>query len=116
MSEPRISDLRRSEVRTSEYTAKKIPQKSSLAERLQQVVDDRRGAQKAVPIDLGRYLNECQLLALHSLESFGWHLWFVRRPLFMSPIVIVSNPESTQHAQLEEDGSVNLKPPLHLRH
>lgn len=90
--------------------------KSSLAERLQHVVDDRRGIQKAVPIDLGRYLNELQLLALHSLESFGWHLWFVRRPLFMQPIVVVANPESTQHAVLEEDGSVNLKPQLHIRH
>lgn len=94
----------------------KSPLKSTLAERLQQVVDNRRGAQKAVPIDLGRYLNESQLLALHSLESFGWHLWFVRRPLFMQPIVMVANSESTQHAQLEEDGSVNLKPQLHLRH
>lgn len=99
------------ELRTS-----KSPLKSTLAERLQHVVDNRRGAQKAVPIDLGRYLNESQLLALHSLESFGWHLWFVRRPLFMQPIVVVANSESTQHAQLEEDGSVNLKPPLNLRH
>ncbi|MGV8835750.1 hypothetical protein [Cellvibrio sp.] len=94
----------------------KLPPKSTLAERLQHVVDNRRGVQKAVPIDLGRYLNESQLLALHSLESFGWHLWFVRRPLFMQPIVMVANSESTQHAQLEEDGSVNLKPQLHLRH
>jgi len=94
----------------------KSPLKSTLAERLQHVVDNRRGAQKAVPIDLGRYLNESQLLALHSLESFGWHLWFVRRPLFMQPVVVVANSESTQHAQLEEDGSVNLKPQLHLRH
>lgn len=94
----------------------KSPHKSTLAERLQHVVDNRRGVQKAVPIDLGRYLNESQLLALHSLESFGWHLWFVRRPLFMQPIVMVANSESTQHAQLEEDGSVNLKPQLHLRH
>ena len=99
-----------------ELRASKSPLKSTLAERLQQVVDNRRGAQKAVPIDLGRYLNESQLLALHSLESFGWHLWFVRRPLFMHSIVIVTNAESTQHAQLEEDGAVNLKPPLQLRH
>ncbi len=96
--------------------ASKPAGKSSLAERLQHVVDDRRGIHKAVPIDLGRYLNELQLLALHSLESFGWRLWFVRRPLFMQPIVVVSNPESTQHAVLEEDGSVNLKPQLHIRH
>jgi hypothetical protein len=99
------------DIRTS-----KSPLSSSLAERLQHIVDNRRGLQKAVPIDLGRYLNESQLLALHSLESFGWHLSFVRRPLFMQPIVIVTNSESTQHAMLEEDGSVNLKPPLQLRH
>jgi hypothetical protein len=99
-----------------DLSASKSPLKSSLAERLQHIVDNRRGVQKAVPIDLGRYLNESQLLALHSLESFGWHLWFVRRPLFMQPIVIVANSESTQHAMLEEDGSVNLKPPLQLRH
>lgn len=89
---------------------------STLSERLQHVVDNRRGAQKAIPIDLSRYLNESQLLALHSLESFGWHLCFVRRPLFMQPVVIVANSEASQHAQLEEDGSVNLKPTLHLRH
>ena len=100
----------------SELRVSKTPLKSTLAARLQQVVDNRRGAQKAVPIDLGRYLNESQLLALHSLESFGWHLWFVRRPLFMQPVVVVANAEFTQHAQLEDDGSVNLKPPLHLRH
>lgn len=99
-----------------ELRSSTTPLKSSLAERLQQVVDNRRGAQKAVPIDLGRYLNESQLLALHSLESFGWHLWFVRRPLFMQPIVMVINSESTQHAMLEEDGSVNLKPLVQLRH
>lgn len=99
-----------------ELRASKSPFNSSLAERLQHIVDNRRGVQKAVPIDLGRYLNESQLLALHSLESFGWHLSFVRRPLFMQPIVIVTNSESTQHAMLEADGSVNLKPALHLRH
>lgn len=100
----------------TEVRASRSPLKSTLVERLQQAVDDRRGAQKAVPIDLGRYLNRSQLLALNSLESFGWHLWFVRRPLFMQPIVVVINSASTQHAQLEEDGSVNLKPQLHLRH
>ncbi|HSC69338.1 MAG TPA: hypothetical protein VLC79_16720 [Cellvibrio sp.] len=89
---------------------------STLSERLQHIVDNRRGAQKAVPIDLSRYLNESQLLALHSLESFGWQLCFVRRPLFMQPVVVVANSEATQYAQLEEDGSVNLKPTLILRH
>ncbi len=91
-------------------------QSSTLSERLKNVLDDKRGVQKAVPIDLGRYLNESQLLALHSLEGFGWQLSFVRRPLFMPSVVVVSNPEANQHAVLEEDGSVNLKPAIEFRH
>lgn len=90
--------------------------KTTLAERLQKVLDDKRGLQKAVPIDLGRYLNESQLLALHSLESFGWQLSFVRRASFTPTTVVVANPESNQHAVLEEDGSVNLKPGIEWRH
>ena len=100
----------------SESRVARNPNKPSLAERLQHLVDDRRGAHKAVPINLGSFLNESQMLALHSMESFGWSLWFVRRPLFMPAVVVVANGESTQHAVLEEDGSVNLKPQIHLRH
>lgn len=100
----------------SELRAVKTSNKPSLAERLQHLVDDRRGDNKAVPSGIAGLLNESQMLALHSLESFGWNLWFVRRPMFMPPIVVVANPESTQHAVLEDDGSVNLKPQIHLRH
>jgi hypothetical protein len=100
----------------SESRSAKTSNKPSLAERLQHVVDDRRGLHKAVPINLAAFLNEPQMLALHSLESFGWSLWFVRRPMFMSPLVVVANGEFTQHAILEEDGSVNLKPQFHFRH
>lgn len=100
----------------AELRAAKTPHKQTLAERLQHLVEDRRGTNKAVPVNLSGYLNESQQLALHSLESFGWSLWFVRRPMFMPAVVVVANPESTQHAVLEEDGSVNLKPQMHLRH
>lgn len=89
--------------------------KSTLAERLQNLVEDRRGHQKAIPLDLGRHLNQLQMVALHSLENFGWHLWFVRRPLFMQPVVVVANKEASEYAVLEEDGSVNMKPGLQLR-
>lgn len=90
--------------------------RTTLAERLQSLVEERRGHQKAIPMDLALHLNQLQLVALHSLENFGWYLWFVRRPLFMQPIVVVTNKDSSEHAVLEEDGSVNMKPQLQLRH
>jgi len=93
----------------------RLPGRTPLAQRLQQLSQDKRGQQKAIPIDLGRYLNELQLLALHSLESFGWQLWFIRRPLFMQPIAVVSNPDSSRHAVLEVDGSINIQSGIQLR-
>jgi hypothetical protein len=101
---------------TDKVPSSRVSGRQTLAERLQQLVEDRRGHQKAIPLDLGRHLNQLQLVALHSLENFGWHLWFVRRPLFMQPVVVVTNKDSSELAILEDDGSVNMKPSLQLRH
>jgi hypothetical protein len=87
----------------------------SLSERLHYIENDKRGLQRAVPIDAERYLNEMQMLALQSLEGFGWQLAFIRRPLFMAPLVMAQNSNATQFALLEEDGSVNLKPDIVFR-
>ena len=99
----------------NKIASSKTSSKPTLAERLQNLVEDRRGHQKAIPLDLGRHLNQLQLVALHSLENFGWYLWFVRRPLFMQPVVVVANKGASEYAVLEEDGSVNMKPGLQLR-
>ena len=87
----------------------------SLSERLHYLENDKRGVQRAVPVDVGRYLNEAQLLALQSLEGFGWQLAFVRRPLFMEPVVVVHHPDHSQYALLEDDGAVNQKVKIGLR-
>jgi hypothetical protein len=43
-------------------------------------------------------------------------LAFIRRPLFMPPMVVVRNGEQTKYAVLEDDGSVNLSPQVKWRH
>jgi hypothetical protein len=72
-------------------------------EAVQSPKDEVRGSRNALPADVFYYLNEVQRLALHSLENFGWELAFIRRPLFVPPV-------------LEEDGSVNLSPLAKWRH
>ena len=72
--------------------------------------EELRGTRSALPADVFYYLNEVQRVALHSLENFGWQLAFIRRPLFMPPMVVVGNEEKTKFAVLEDDGSVNLSP------
>lgn len=77
--------------------------------------EDKRGSRAALPADVLYYLNEVQRIALHSLENFGWQLAFIRRPLFMPPMVVVKNGEQTKYAVLEDDGSVNLTPQVKWR-
>jgi len=83
---------------------------------LQSPKEDSRGSRSALPIDVYYYLSEVQRIALHSLENFGWQLAFIRRPLFVPPVVVVKNSEQSKYAVLEEDGSVNLSPIAKWRH
>jgi len=78
--------------------------------------EEARGSRSAVPADVIYYLNEVQRLALRSLENFGWQLAFIRRPLFVPPMIVVKNSEQSKFAVLEEDGSVNLSPLVRWRH
>ena len=85
-------------------------------EAVQTPKEDVRGSRAPLPADVFYYLNDVQRLALHSLENFGWQLAFMRRPLFVPPIVVVKNSEQSRFAVLEEDGSVNLSPLVRWRH
>ena len=77
--------------------------------------EERRNVKKAVPEDLPDFLSQQQLLAYHGMERFGWYIKFIRRPLFQRPVCILSNPEGTVLATLEEDGNINQQPDLTIR-
>jgi len=77
--------------------------------------DERRKGDKPVPDNIKEYLNDAQLAELHTIESFGWQLKFIRRPLFMEKTVIIMNPEGSQTGVLEEDGRLNLESNINLR-
>ncbi len=85
-------------------------------EAVQSPKEEVRGSRKALPADVYYYLNEVQRIALNSLENFGWQLAFIRRPLFVPPMIVVKNAEQSKFAVLEEDGSVNLSPSAKWRH
>lgn len=76
---------------------------------------DMRGTQSPIPSNLDYYLNHPQLRALNNLESSGWSLLFVRRPLFESPTVVVQSPDAHSFAAIELDGTLNLESPTLLR-
>lgn len=70
-------------------------------------MEDKRHKQDPVPSNLDQFLNQLQMATLHKMEEFGWHLWFVRRPLFQEVLAVVSNVAHSSTAVLEMDGTLN---------
>ena len=70
--------------------------------------EEKRKGMVPVPGNLDTLLNKVQLHALRQIETFGWQLQFVRRPLFQEPVAGIINPEGDKFATLEKDGRINL--------
>jgi len=64
---------------------------------------------------LRRELNEAQVLTLVGLESFGWELKFVRRPMFQASVPVVFDSDRKKYAVLEPDGTLNENPGFKIR-
>lgn len=92
------------------------PQIQSEAEAAVARERERRERSKPIPFNLSEYLNEDQTLTLRQMESFGWQLAFIRRPLFQEPLVVVANADQTKFGVLEKDGSINMNAMFDLRH
>ena len=73
----------------------------------------KRNVQPPVPIDWKKLLTEDQLIALNTLERFGWHIAFIRRVLFQEKVVVIHN-DAYGYRLLDKDGSFD-KPFYDLR-
>ena len=65
---------------------------------------DRRLGNSAVPSDLYHYLNADQVRAYKTMQGNGWHMYFIRRPLFQIPTAVMINDEGTNIAMIEQNG------------
>ncbi len=77
--------------------------------------NEKRKGETPIPDDLESLLSEHQLLALRRVEGFGWQLKFVRRPLFLAPVIIIMNNDGDSIGVLEEDGKINMEPDIKIR-
>ena len=77
--------------------------------------DCKRNKSEPVPANVKEYLNDAQQAQLNTIESFGWCVKFVRRPLFQESVVVVTNPDGSSIGTLEEDGRLNLESDMEIR-
>ena len=68
--------------------------------------EDKRGTVKPIPDDWLEHLNHDQLMTFRRLQSFGYHLAFVRRPLFQRPVCVFSDPNKTKFVIIDDDGNL----------
>jgi hypothetical protein len=76
---------------------------------------DQRNRQQPIPDNLEQLLNSRQQAALKMIQSLGWRLKFVRRPMFMEAQPVVFNAKLDQVGILDTDGNINLQLELDVR-
>lgn len=79
-----------------------------------QFEEKRKGIQP-IPDDAMGYLNNAQLNTYHLLQSFGWHIKFIRRAMFQRRVCVVTNQQNTTLAVIEDDGFLNRQPDIPFR-
>ena len=77
--------------------------------------NDKRSGQLPIPDNLDDWLTPEQTQMLHQIESFGWHLDFIRRPVFQDPIVVLVSDDGKKIGILEKDGRINMEPDINIR-
>ncbi len=77
--------------------------------------NDKRTGQQAVPDNLEDWLTPEQMQMLHQIESFGWKIKFIRRPVFQDPIIVLVSDNEKKIGVLEKDGRINMDPDITLR-
>ena len=69
---------------------------------------DKRGRQAEIPFGYEALLTEEQRRRIDVCRSFGWELYFIRRPLFMSPTVVMVDSDNSRTWQINDDGELEL--------
>ena len=77
--------------------------------------NDKRTGQLAVPDNLEDWLTPEQMQMLHQIESFGWKIKFIRRPVFQDPVIVLVSDNGKKIGVLEKDGRINMDPDITLR-
>ena len=76
---------------------------------------DKRKNENPIPYNYKQHMNNAQQEQLRTIEGFGWKIFFIRRPLFKDPVVVVTNQEGSSLGILEKDGRLNLEPNIVIR-
>ncbi|MEE4202810.1 MAG: hypothetical protein V2I45_04220 [Halieaceae bacterium] len=67
---------------------------------------DKRGKQPEVPFGYEALLTDAQRNTLDRYRNKGWSLHFMRRPIFLKPTVVLTEPDTGKSWIILDDGSI----------
>ncbi|MEA1889523.1 MAG: hypothetical protein U9N50_07070 [Pseudomonadota bacterium] len=76
---------------------------------------EKRKGVKPIPDDPLGYLNEAQLFTYRRMTASGWHIKFIRRPMYQNPVCVMTDSDETALALIEQNGFLNRHPDIPLR-
>ena len=71
--------------------------------------DDRRKSNSSIPENLKEILNEVQQQALPGIKYLGWEPWFLRKPMFQAPELVMQNSSDGRTGILGADGRIRIQ-------
>ncbi|MEA1889437.1 MAG: hypothetical protein U9N50_06605 [Pseudomonadota bacterium] len=77
--------------------------------------EEKRKGTKPIPDDPLEYLNEAQLFTYRRMATSGWHIKFIRRPKYHSPVCVMTDSDESMLALIERNGFLNKQPDIPLR-
>jgi hypothetical protein len=76
---------------------------------------ERRKRKPLIQPDYGQYLNADQLNTYIHMQTLGWQMHFIRRPLLRKPTVVLKNGMGTRIGVIEQNGAFTINPRMVTR-
>ena len=67
---------------------------------------DTRNTEEPIPHNWSRRLTDLQVLTINRYESYGWDLWFIRRPRGQDWVPVLRNLSTGETAVVDEEGDL----------
>ncbi|HEY5604124.1 MAG TPA: hypothetical protein VIM41_13540 [Gammaproteobacteria bacterium] len=68
-----------------------------------------------IPANYRKLLTVAQMVALRSIEGYGWSLHFVRREGLAVPIPVIKGADGVALGMIDEDGNIKMNPEISIR-
>ena len=67
---------------------------------------DTRNTEDPIPHNWSRRLTDLQVLTINRYESYGWDLWFIRRPRGQDWVPVLRNLSTGETVVVDEEGEL----------